>query len=312
MKISVPEGWTDSLMLGTKQVLSGKEGVFELGNELRSQLSSEKISSLWLFLKSSTGSIERYELTQIIREPCFMESPLYWKENQICWHASDNFYGSDKSEFQVKYILPDGNEVVCKAGIEDIIFQTLPEDMMGICRYSITLEKRSLFASAPGKVIDEGTFTIGNPNEFRFANRMILTKDAQCWNFDTEALKTVHMMPGSGIVKNLKYQGMDTASGETVEAPHYTGTLYYQSAYGGYREFNANPDAKDFELINPVHIWIVNDYLLILRCTTEDAVYVDTRYNTIVNRSPKITMSKSEQRMRLETPDYFNYKVEEV
>ena len=64
--------------------------------------------------------------------------------------------------------------------------------------------------------------------------------------------------------------------------------------------------------MNPVNLWIVNEHLLILHCVTNDTVYIDNRYSTIVNRSPGVTMSKHEQRARLMTPDYFSYTVREV
>lgn len=74
--------------------------------------------------------------------------------------------------------------------------------------------------------------------------------------------------------------------------------------------FNSKP-SNDFELVNPVKVWIVNEHLLILRCTTEDAVYVDKDFSTIVNRNPATYMSKAEQHHRLKTPDYFKYSIRE-
>lgn len=120
------------------------------------------------------------------------------------------------------------------------------------------------------------------------------------------------MAPGCGVIRDLVYQGESVASGESVGAPAYTGTMYFMDHAGNYRPFNANPSSKGYELVNPVNLWIVNEHLLILHCVTDDTVYIDNRYSTIVNRSPSVTMSKQEQRARLMTPDYFSYTVREV
>ena len=66
-----------------------------------------------------------------------------------------------------------------------------------------------------------------------------------------------------------------------------------------------------YELVNPVMVWIVNEHLLILRCVTEDAVYVDKHFSTIVNRNPATYMSKAERYQRLKIPDYFKYSIRE-
>lgn len=86
--------------------------------------------------------------------------------------------------------------------------------------------------------------------------------------------------------------------------------MYFIDNLGRRISFNST-NSKDYELINPVTVWVINTHLLILQCVTEDTVYVDKKYYTIVNKSPNKIMSKWEQRERLETPDYFEYEVKE-
>ena len=95
--------------------------------------------------------------------------------------------------------------------------------------------------------------------------------------------------------------------------PHYAATLYFEDGYGWRKPFNASPTAKGFELVNPVHVWLVNDRLLILQCHDEEGggVYIDTRYNTIVNRSLDGAISRKAQQQILDIPDYFEYTVTE-
>lgn len=92
--------------------------------------------------------------------------------------------------------------------------------------------------------------------------------------------------------------------------PHYTATLYFEDGYGRRWPFNSSPIAKEFELVNPVHVWLVNDQLLLLLCHDEEGggVYIDTRYGTIVNR----TVPREIGKRVLDTPDYFEYTVKEV
>ena len=86
--------------------------------------------------------------------------------------------------------------------------------------------------------------------------------------------------------------------------------MCFEDQFGRRRPFNRKV-SDDFELVNPVSIWIINSHLLILHCATDDTVYIDTKFSTIVNRNPNKTMSKIERQQRLETPDYFEYEVRE-
>lgn len=123
-------------------------------------------------------------------------------------------------------------------------------------------------------------------------------------------LKNIPMRFGSGVLSDFVYQGCSSASGENIPAPCYQATMYFIDNLGRRISFNST-NSKDYELINPVTVWVINTHLLILQCVTEDTVYVDKKYYTIVNKSPNKIMSKWEQRERLETPDYFEYEVKE-
>ena len=81
---------------------------------------------------------------------------------------------------------------------------------------------------------------------------------------------------------------------------------------GNAKERSRNPNSKGFELVNPVQVWLVNDRLLVLKCFTDDLVYIDTRYNTIVNQSLDGTVPRKVQQRILDTPDYFEYIVAET
>ena len=160
------------------------------------------------------------------------------------------------------------------------------------------------------ELIFKGSYCVGNPLEWLYDGKELIIGDALYWDFETETLKALLMKYGCGILTNLDYQGTTVASGETMPAPCYSATLSFISSTGRRIPFNSKP-SNDFELVNPVKVWIVNEHLLILRCTTEDAVYIDKDFSTIVNCNPATYMSKAEQHHRLKTPDYFKYSIRE-
>ncbi|MBR4210917.1 MAG: hypothetical protein IKR84_00805, partial [Oscillibacter sp.] len=67
-----------------------------------------------------------------------------------------------------------------------------------------------------------------------------------------------------------------------------------------------------FEQVNPVTLWTINEHLLILQGATGDTLYIDNETASILYRNPDSVMSRDEQRERLETPDYFEYRMEDA
>lgn len=313
VNLRLPGEWAGQLMLDAESIPSAASGnQFELGNELRASRPDQRDKLLWLSLKNGRGHLEKYEITTILFSPKFLCEPLEIIDGALCWQVEDNYFGDMAASFHIVCDFPEGSILSYHAGTENAVLEPHINLPHGRYRYQISFKKRNIFAAGAGEqVIYRGSLLVGDANEFLFEQKEIHLGDASCWNFEEDALKTIVMRSGCGILANLVYQGESIASGESVPAPCYTGTMYYVDSYGTRRPFNAKPSPA-FELVNPVSIWIINEHLLILRCVTEDTVYIDNRYNTIVNRSPSATMSKAEQRQRLLTPDYFNYYTKEV
>jgi hypothetical protein len=134
---------------------------------------------------------------------------------------------------------------------------------------------------------------------------------ATYWSLGENSLKETSMRQGSGILCDFAWEGYSIPSGEDAELPHYRATLFFVKNDGIRTAFNSRESTK-YELVNPVHVWIVNEYLLILRCAEEDSVQIDMRYKTIVNQEPRFTMTRDEQEKWLEIPDYFKYTMREA
>ena len=311
--LKMPEEWEGKLLLDGEPVpVSSIDGKFELGNQLRAKKYTQPMVPLSLSMYNSAGQTVEYVITRIVLQPMFLEPPLTYQDGRLLWCVKENFIGSSDTVFQISCQLGQDAALSFTVNTTD---QVLEENMVlenGMYPYQVMVRKRSLFSQNTGnKLVFEGNLYVGDPHEQAFFHQEILVRDAICWDFEQDSLKNVAMKIGCGVITKLKYVGMDVASGEIVSAPHYQGTLCYIDSYGRYKPFNSSA-SQEYEQVNPVNVWIINDHLLILHCVTEDAVYIDTRYSSIVNRNPNRIMTKVEQRDRLMIPDYFEYRTRKV
>ena len=313
LTLHLPEDWEGKVMLGTHQVaMSPVKDRYEIGNALRSVSNGPSETALWLSLSNEYHQRLRYDITQVIRQPKFLEPPLQEKDGKLLWQAENNFIGNPNTKFQVTCHPDKDQTVVYQTGCQDQVLEDPLGLENGVYPYKVTVEKKSAFAKAAAvQLVFQGELQVGDPRMQAFQHKEIWVRDALCWSFEEDALQRVSMKLGCGVILDLTYQGMTVASGEMFPAPQYQGTLCYVDEMGRYRFFNRGV-SKEYEQINPVNIWVINEHLLILRCCTDDAVYIDRKYSSIVNRNPALTMTKVEQRDRLLTPDYFEYRTREV
>lgn len=311
VKIQLPKGWGARLDLGDLPVSRSpfNELVFELGNDLQACSSQAEKSALTLTLYGPEKQIEKFLITQIAFTPQFHEAPLKFSNRSLYWKATDNFIGDPQSQFEIRFSSSLLSSLSLKTDTQDHVLATDTVLSDGLYPYQIFLTKKSLFQNSTSQKILDGVLVVGTPESFIFSGKELILGNALCWDSSDDQVKSISMRPGFGIVANMQYCGYSIASGENSPAPHYTAVLYFQDGYGRRHTFNSVPQ-DEFELINPVHVWIINEHLLILRCVTEDAVCIDARYRTIVNRIP--TMTRSEQLTRLLLPDYFEYETKEV
>lgn len=311
VQIRAPEGWRCRLMLGARKIPAPDGLHYELGNELRSGRVFRETESLGLVLSKGTERVQ-FKLTDIVFVPRFLQPPLEVEDGALLWRGTDTFLGDVGGRFTLELDLPDGMCTFQTSSGED----KTPEESFscpdGRYSYRVLQKSGSVFAPGPIKTLYRGDLLVGDANAFRFRDREVHVHTALCWDFDREALKSVKMRNGCGILCGLTYVEISAPSEEEVPMPHYTATLYFEDARGQRHPFNSNPNSKGFELVNPVQVWLVNDRLLVLRCVTDDLVYIDTRDNIIVNRSLDGAVPRKVQKQILDTPDYFEYIVTEV
>ena len=155
---------------------------------------------------------------------------------------------------------------------------------------------------------------IGAPEQRRVYGKSLYLTSARIWDQPEGKMINLKMPDWAGCLCDLKYQGKSIPFGENSdddddsEYPEYIGDLYfYNSSVQKWQYFNGQ-DRDGFELINPVHVWIISEQMLILRTAEDEVPYIDRKYSTIVNRT--LNLPKNELKHRLILPDYFEYRME--
>lgn len=308
VRLSPPDGWTSQLMLGGQAIPEVSSGCFELGNKLHALSKEQPDSELWISLQDQSGHHLKKRITSIMFRPTFIAAPIEVSDRQLFWRPAHNYIGALESQFRIEVINQNGQIFAYSASTDDIPVTDEGFLFYDEYTYNVFLKKKSIFSAGSDELIYTGSFCVGDPLAWAYRGKQIVLNDALIWDFDTDDMKTLHMRQGSGVLTRLRYQGICPVSGEETPAPCYTGRLMYVDRDGRYHLFHIGEE-DGFETINPVTVWIVNEHLLIMNCATGDAVYVDKKMGLIINRSPETYMTKREQQLRLDTPDYFDYTV---
>lgn len=313
VSLSLPSGWTGQLMLGTNEVpLAAQTEKFDLGNTLRAITQPPDEVYLWMYLHSEAGETIPYEITTVRFTPTFACEPMeVLDDRDLLWLPQENYIGDADSQFHVEWVAPNGHTFSQDMSTKNANLQGLMDCPKGIYQYRVFLKKKSVFSAGTETELYQGEFTVGDPLEFMYEGKEINLHRALCWDFDEEGLQSVELMPRCGIATNIRFVDISIPSGETIPVPCYSATLIFETWDGRRVPFNSQ-QSDLYEEVNPVHIYIINEHLLILHCYTGDGVYVDQKYTSIVNKTPAKIMTKQEMQTRLKTPDYFEYSVSEV
>lgn len=303
----LPTHWSAELYLGHQRIAySTIAKGFEIGNALYCyHTDSHQSEPLILKLNGPFNYCTQWTIVTIAFTEHFDEAPLEVVDGVLNWNPENNYLGSPESEFKIDLYKGDELFASYKESINnEVIERHFPLDN-GFFKYEVFVKKKTAFETKQDRIYS-GRLTVGNPDEFLFEGKTILFKSASCWNWDTQKLETEPLVMDAGLAKNIVFKGYSIADGETQTFPRYEATLYfYNKQSGRLVPFNSN-DNPNFELINPVGIWIINDHMLSLRTVTEDAVSINTRHNTIVNRKDQTPFKY--QREYVKTPDYFEYE----
>ncbi len=305
-QLRLPPGWTGALWLGLRALSPDATGFFEIGNHLWADASDDSEMPLWLNLHTPDGKQERLLLTQVVLRPSFVEPP-FEIDGDLLWAPEGRFFGDPNARFRV--ILSGKSVHIFELGSARENLRGERELEHGYYHYEIYLKTGGLFSRVVEKKLLDGEILYGNEQEFRYQGKEFHLSSALYWNFERDCLELQSVGPGAAILTRLSYLGESIPSGETIALPEYEAALCFEMPDGRRIPFNAREDSVEYELVNPVRVWIVNERRLILRTVTEDALYFDTGNASLMNRRPERVMSRMAQRLRLQTPDYYDYEV---
>ncbi|MBQ9492368.1 MAG: hypothetical protein IJR54_01355 [Oscillibacter sp.] len=312
LTLRLPSGWNAQLMLGIRPVPDNGTGArFLLGEMLAREAPSGKEAPLWISLWDGSGPSHRitYQLATLMFEPSFLRGPLEVENRQLLWQAEENFVGEADSRFIVALTAPDGSVSRFETNSNDAVLADLRDFSEGRYAYRVFPLEQDPPETAP---LYEGSMIVGDTRKFAFTGKQIVITGALCWDFDADDLRTVPMEEGCGVLRDIRYQGSSLPPGESIQTSEYSATLYYTDEdTGALLAFHEKADDY-FEQVNPVTLWTINEHLLILQGATGDTLYIDNQTASILYRNPDSVMTRDEQRERLETPDYFEYRMEDM
>ncbi|MFI3249853.1 MAG: hypothetical protein R3Y07_02685, partial [Eubacteriales bacterium] len=299
LHLTTPSSLKSSIFLGSHQVHSNDGKIYELGNSITARTLPD--SELDLVLKWSTGTeVHSQILTTVVFQPKFLQSPLEFQDDLVYWRLEGNYIGMPSTEYVLDLQLINGKRYQQTLPSNDCLVAIPCQLPMGQYPYTISIEKEELFCDSTQEIIYQGALLSGDPNQLLVEGMEFSLTRGTYWDLDQKCYKNINLQYNAGILTNLEYQGESCPNGETSEYPYYRATLSFETPYGKRQTFNQG-QSNHFEEINPVHLWILNDYLLILLASTKGGLLVDTNYRTICNRTPL-------DEKKCEVPDYFEYE----
>lgn len=310
---SFPEGWNCTLNVDNHQIppLPGT-CKFDIGNFVHSYESKSNKGCFWFSMQNASGEKESIIAFYVVFKPMFLKSPFVFEEGVLHWRYKENYYGPKLVNFQVK-LSRNGTlfATYSQVGKDEIIEKSLPFKH-GFFTFHVLLEARSMFGSA-SEEIHQGEFTLGSPDMLRFTNHNIDLSFAVCWDNKGKKSADVPLFENAARIFSIAYIGNSIPSGEETQYPEYQGNLcFLNGKSGAWQHFNAKESNGNFELINPIKFWVINDNILIIHSCTDDGLYFDKLMNQIINRDPYSYIILSEIAARVDVPDYFRYIKKEL
>lgn len=311
-RLSLPAGWTGSMMLRTRELPENKDGVIELGNLLRSGLAHQTEEPLLLFMRAQDGEIAIEIPTTIVFNPMFLGEPVKKCEGMLTWSPAADFIGPANAQFRLELRSKKASRTIL-LGESDGPLPGTDELPNGRYTYKVFLRPRGLF-SREEPLLYAGSCVVGDENKFRFEGKELRLQSAICWNGLSEELETVELRENAGILEDMIFQGITRpyADDETILLPEYEATLCYEKKDGSRKAFGSDEASDEYEWINPVKVWVVSETRLIVRTPLNELVYLDKAKHTILSHDPDRILSRAEQRKRLRNPDYFDCVTEEA
>lgn len=293
LEVDTPRGYSCTVVIGQRTFESEK---VEIGNEIRAKHDSS-IEVVGVIIRNGDESALQIKLFDIAFEPFFKSEPLLAESKDLLWCVEDNYIGDKGSEFELS-IRCQGNEIgLYRVGCADEIIPLESPLEDGVYDYTVFKKTPGFFAKLEEFL--RGQVIVGDPVQFRFHDRAIIVTEAIIEN------ERIKLKPESGIITKLQYIGERGLNGETQHYPCYEGCLQfkYDNTIRPYASKAYVRDGIYREQVNPVKLWIINEYTISLRDPLDDGLYVNKKWSSITDRIPPRGSRD------YCNPDYYSFKV---
>ena len=249
-----------------------------------------------------------YNLLTVHFKPSFHRCPLIYENGALYWEIEDNFIGNMKQEFHVYLydVEKDPYNYFVYGQDEQLEKNLVLTD--GTYNFKVTTIKKSVFKKEEFGIYS-GKLIVGNPYDFNYRNAILKLKSASCWDWEKGVYNVLGLRDSMTRIVDLKYIDVsDAPAEEDGKCPHYQGTLQFWNTKQASWFFFCNDSSKtEFELINPIDIWLISEHFLAMYSVTGDAVYIDAGHGSILNKAER-TLSRAEKEA-LQIPDKFEYEM---
>ena len=294
LELDVPRGFTYTVMIGERPFYSER---IEIGNEIRARR-DPAFQTVSLLLRKTNEDSVKIPLFDIVFKPFFKSSPLLIEKDILCWRVEDNFIGAEDSEFEISICTGQKGIRRFTVACTDVTIPINKALEGGVYNYVIFKKPSGFFDDL--EEIKNGQFIVGNPALFRFDNLAVIVTEAI---IDNERLQL--KLP-SGIITGLQYLGKQSLNGESLHYPCYEGLLQYKHE-GKLRPYATQEHEHKgvfHEQVNPVKVWIINEYTISLRAPSDDGLYVNKKWRSITDRKPQQGFCENYC-----LPDYYSFKI---
>ena len=271
--VSIPQGCSCCLRVGSKDVTEETSGCFDYGNAVFAFSGSPAIE--WLnvnLLISNEKTNRKYNIGRISPNEKFLGQVQFnYRDSILFWNRGQGFVGNSNGKFKLilssetnKYEFPLSLE-------EDIVINNcdLPHEEYN---YKINKESENIFSGSE-TTIHEGSLIIGDKDEIRFVNSAIHIINIT--NEDGDILRRIPIK--NTYIDQISFEGIEFVDSEDRECPVYKGVMFYMGDEGQHYNFSfaRKVSSKGFQKykINPVRIVYINDHTLSITDEDCDGIY---------------------------------------
>ena len=216
------------------EITKNQSDKFEIGRSIYANENKRDISVYFI-----NRNKEKFELFNIATKEHFVDNPLIYMDGKVLWDVENTFVGDKNNDFFL-IINGENNSLRTKIGGEYKELFNIEED---IYKVIVKIKDKNIFSSDEKyNNIFEGKLIVGNPEKFRFRNKILIIESVKCFN-------------NKWFNLNFKYFVRELTFIEEDDKIYYCGILGVIDQNCIKRELNTMKNEKQtYDKINPVRI----------------------------------------------------------